>query len=64
MALVRNAPAPVEFENPPGHIVEEIAVMGDKHHRARIIAQVMFQPGDRLRIEMVGRFVEQQQIRL
>ena len=38
--------------------------MGDGDDRAGIILQVLLQPGDRLGIEMVGRLVEQQQVRL
>ncbi|MND68196.1 hypothetical protein D3C80_596400 [compost metagenome] len=64
VAFVRNATAAVEFENPAGDIVEEVAVVGDHHHGARIIAQVLFKPCDRFGVEMVGRFVEQQQVRL
>ena len=35
--------------------------MGDDQDRARIIAQMAFEPGHRLGVEMVGRLVEQQQ---
>ena len=38
--------------------------MGDDQNRARIVAQMAFKPGDALRVEMVGRFVEQQQLGL
>ena len=38
--------------------------MGDDQDRARIVAQVPFEPRDALGIEMVGRLVEQQQVRL
>ena len=54
----------VELENPAGDVVEEVAVVGDDQYGARIIAQVAFQPVHTLRVEMVGRFVEQQQIGL
>ncbi len=45
VALIGNAAAAVEFEDPAGDIVEEIAVVGDDQHRARIFAQMLFQPG-------------------
>ncbi len=37
--------------------------MGDRDDRAGVILQVMFEPGHRFGIEMVGRLVEQQNIR-
>ena len=36
--------------------------MGDDQDRARIVAQVAFEPVDGLGVEMVGRLVEQQQV--
>ena len=38
--------------------------MGDDQDRAGIVAQVTFEPGHRLGVEMVGRFVQQQQVGL
>ncbi len=38
--------------------------MGDHHHGAGIVAQVLFQPRDGFGVKMVGRFVEQQQVGL
>ena len=61
IALVGNALAAIEFENPAGDVVEEVAIMGHDQDRARIIAQMAFQPGHGFGVEMVGRFVEQQQ---
>ncbi len=58
IALVGNALAAVEFEDPPRHVVEEIAVMGDDQDGAGIVAQMAFQPRHRLGVEMVGRFVQ------
>jgi hypothetical protein len=64
IALIGDATAAIEFENPAGHVVEEVAVMGDDQHRAGIFAQVLFQPGRRLGIQMVGRLIEQQKVGL
>ena len=64
VALVGNALAAVELENPARDVVEEVAVMGDDQDRAGIVAQMAFEPGHRLGVEMVGRFVQQQQFRL
>src|ERR1700682_1533624 len=44
VALVGNALAAVEFENPARYVVEEIAVMGDDQDRTGIVAQMAFQP--------------------
>src|SRR6266436_1295101 len=64
IALVGNAAAAVELENPASDVVEEVAVVGDDQDRTRVVAQVGFEPVDRLGVEMVGRFIEQQQLRL
>ena len=64
VAFVGNAAAAVELENPAGDIVEEVAVVGDDQHGALVGAQVLFQPRGGLGVEMVGRLVEQQQVRL
>ena len=64
VALVGNAAAAVELQDPAGDVVEEVAVVGDDQDRARIVAQMAFQPVHRLGVEMVGRLVEQQQIGL
>ncbi len=58
----RNAPAAVEFQNPAGHVVEKIAIVRHRDHRAGIFRQMPLEPVDRLGVEMVRRLVEQQQI--
>ena len=63
IALVGNAAAAIEFENPARHIVEEIAIVGDDQDGAGVLAQVPFEPVHRLGVEMVGRLVEQQHFR-
>ncbi len=62
-ALVGNACAAIELERPFGDVVEEVAVVRDHDHGARIVAQMMLEPCDALGVEMVGRLVEQQDIR-
>jgi len=64
VALVRNTPASVEFQDPAGHIVEEVPVMGDDQDRTWIGAQVMLEPMHRFSIEVIGRLVQQQQVGL
>src|SRR6516164_3005107 len=62
VALVRNAAAAIELQNPAGHMVEKITIMGDDQDRARIVAQMAFEPAHRFGVEMVGRLVEQEKV--
>ena len=55
--------AAIELENPAGDVVEEIAIVRDRDDRSRIVLQEPLEPRDRFGVEVVGRFVEQQQIR-
>ena len=64
IALVREVFPAIDFEDPADHIVEEVAVVGDHQHRARIFLEMAFQPLDALGVEVVGRLVEQQDRRL
>ncbi len=64
VALPRDALAAVEFENPARDVVEEVAVVRDGDDRALVALQVLFEPRDRLRVEVVRRLVEQQDVRL
>ncbi len=56
--------AAVELQNPLGDIVEEVAVVGDRDHRARILLEEVFQPRHRFGIQMVGGLIEQQHVGL
>src|SRR5213083_30759 len=64
IALPRDAAAAVELEDPAGHVVEEVAIVGDRHDRARIFLEEALQPRHRLGIQVVGRLVEQQHVGL
>src|SRR6516162_7368069 len=64
IALVGNTAAAIELENPAGDVVEKIAVVGHDQDGAWIVAQMAFEPHHRLGVQMVGRLVEQKQIRL
>ena len=44
------------------HLVEEVAVVRDGHHRAFPVAQVFLQPFDRADIQMVGRLIQEEQV--
>ncbi len=60
---MRNTAAAIQFQNPSGDVVQKIAVMSDKDYAALVLAQRVFQPGDRFRIKVVGGFVQKQNIR-
>ncbi len=62
VALPGNAGATIELEDPSGHVVEEVAVVGHGDHRPRVVLEEPLEPGDRFSIEVVRRLVEQQQI--
>lgn len=62
VAFERDAMATVEFEDPAGDVVEEVAVVGDRHHGAGEVVQEMLQPGHRVGVQVVGRFVQQQHV--
>ena len=47
-----------------GDVVEEVAIVRHRDDGARIFCQMPFEPGDGLGVEMVRRFVEQQQVGL
>ena len=53
-----------EFQNPLGDVVEEVAIVGHGDDGAGVIVQMAFEPGDAFGIEMVRRFVHQQQVGL
>ncbi len=56
--------SPIELEDPLGCIVQKIAIMRHRHHRARKAQQELLEPFDALGIEVIGRFVEQQHVGL
>ena len=62
VALPGDAGATVELEDPAGHVVEEVAVVGHRDDRARVLLQGPLEPGDRLGVEVVGRLVEEEQV--
>jgi hypothetical protein len=53
----------VEIDDACGQVFEEAPVMGDEQERALEIQQKVFQPFDGLYVEVVGRLIEQQQVR-
>ena len=64
VALPRDTLATVQFQNPACHMIKEVSVVCHGNHCSLILLQMLFQPVDRLRIQVVGRLIEQQYIRL
>ena len=60
--LVRDAAPAVELEDPAGDVVEEVPVMRHGDDGALVVVQEPLEPVHRLRVEVVRRLVEQQQI--
>ena len=60
-----DVPAPAAFRDDHGRhgAVEEVAIVRDEQHGARIVVDHLFQQVERFEIEIVGRLVEHQQVR-
>ena len=54
----------VELQDPLGGVVQEVAVVGHRHHGAGELLQELLEPVDALGIEVVGRLVQQQHVGL
>jgi hypothetical protein len=59
-ALVGMDLAAFELEDLRDRFVEEAAVVGDDHHRARELLEERLEPGEAVEVEMVGRLVEEE----
>ena len=62
IALIGDAPAPIQLENPACDVIEEIAVVGNDQDRALVGNEMLLQPGDGFRVKVVGRFVQEQHV--
>ena len=62
-ATVERQFALIDMGDVINHFVEEVAVVGNQQQGARIAFQPLFEPDDCVEVQVVGRFVEQQQIR-
>ncbi len=61
--LEREAPAPVQLEDPARRVVEEVAVVGHGDDGAVVVLQEPLQPVHALGVEVVRRLVEEQEVR-
>ena len=64
VAWVGQELAPVQLHNAGGHVVQKRAVVGDGDDAALEVDQQTLQPLDRVQVQVVGRLVEQQHLRL
>ena len=64
IALPGNAMAAIQFQDPAGDVVEEVAIVRDRDDGARIAFEETFQPRHRLGVQMVGGLIEQQHVGL
>ena len=64
VALERDPAAAIELEDPLGDVVEEVAIVGDGDDRPRVLLEEALEPVDRFGVEVVGRLVEEEQVRV
>ena len=64
VALVGDAAAAVELQDPLGRVVQEVAVVGDADHGARVALQEDLQPLHAFGVQVVGGLVQQQHVGL
>ena len=62
IALVEGQLLVLKMQDPAHGAVEQVAVVADHHHRMRIARQKGFEPDGALKIEIVGRLIQQQKI--
>ncbi len=55
--------AAINFDDATGHTIQKVAVVRDEQERARVLREVGFKPRHGINIEMIGRLIEDQQIR-
>ena len=63
-AAIKREPAALEMQHMVDRLVEQIAVVADDEDRMGIARQMRLEPQRPFKIEIIGRLVEQQQIRL
>jgi hypothetical protein len=64
VALVRDALAAVELEDPARDVVQEVPVVGHGDHGALVLGQVLLEPRDGVGVQVVRRLVEEQEVGL
>ena len=56
--------AAIQLDDAGGHVVQKRAVVGDGDDAAREVDQQALQPFNRIKVQVVGRLIEQQHIGL
>ena len=62
IALVEGQLLVLEMQDPAHRAIEQVAVVADHHHSMRIARQKGLEPDGALKIEIVGRLIQQQKI--
>ena len=63
-AAVTDQPALADLDNAADKLVQELAIVRDDQDRAGVALQILLEPEQRFEVEVVGRLVQQQQVRL
>src|SRR5215217_9357690 len=58
-----NALAAIQLEDPARHVVEKISIVSDSDNCSGVTLQMVLEPRNRLRVKVVRRFVEQENVR-
>ncbi len=64
VALPRNTVTTIQFQDPRRGVVQEVAIVGDRDHGAGVVLEEALKPRDRFCVEVVRRFIEQEQVGL
>ena len=64
IAAIKLQSGAIEMDDMVADLVQQVAVMADDHDGRRITGEIIDQPQRPFEVEIVGRLVEQQQVRL
>ena len=63
-AAVTDQPALADLDDAADKLVQELAIVRDDQNRAGVAFQILLEPEQRFEVEVIGRLVQQQQVRL
>jgi hypothetical protein len=63
VAHVQTEAPQLQLRDPVHHAVEKVPVVGDDHHRPLVSREEVLDPLEGLEVQVVGRFVQQEQVR-
>src|SRR6202042_2821321 len=61
---VKDGPVGVQVEDLVDNLLDQVHVVADDQEPAAVVLEVVAQPDDRVRVQVVGRLVEQQRLRV